>query len=144
MAVAIAAMAKALRLLLTDEAHKVQQQNAIRQRLYDHISQANQTVMFSQMTPEFAPHVLCFAIKGVRGETIVHAFEEDDIYISTTSACSSKKGTESSTLKAMHINEKIATSAVRISLDEHNTLAEADAFIQSFDRINDRFRKINS
>lgn len=44
----------------------------------------------------------------------------------------------------MNINEKIATSAVRISLDEHNTLAEADAFIQSFDRINDRFRKINS
>ena len=141
---AIAAMAKALRLLLTDEANKVQQQNAIRQRLYDHISQANQTVMFPQMTPEFAPHVLCFAIKGVRGETIVHAFEEDAIYISTTSACSSKNGTESSTLKAMNINEKIATSAVRISLDEHNTLAEADAFIQSFDRINDRFRKINS
>ena len=26
----------------------------------------------------------------------------------------------------MHVNEKIATSAIRISLDEYNTLAEAD------------------
>lgn len=141
---AIAAMAKALRLLLTDERQKVQQQNAIRQRLFEHISQADKTVMFSQMTNQFAPHILCFAIKGVRGETIVHAFEEHEIYISTTSACSSKKGTESSTLKAMHVNEKIATSAVRISLDEHNTFAEADQFMQAFDQINARFKKINS
>lgn len=141
---AIAAMAKALRLLLTDEAQKVQKQAAIRERIYQHVSQAEKTVMFSQLTPDFAPHILCFAIKGVRGETTVHAFEEHEIYISTTSACSSKKGMESSTLKAMHVNEKIATSAIRISLDEYNTLAEADEFIKAFDQINHRFKKINS
>ena len=137
-------MAKALRLLLTDEAQKVQKQAAIRERIYQHVSQAEKTVMFSQLTPDFAPHILCFAIKGVRGETTVHAFEEHEIYISTTSACSSKKGMESSTLKAMHVNEKIATSAIRISLDEYNTLAEADEFIKAFDQINHRFKKINS
>lgn len=141
---AIAAMAKALRLLLTDEAQKVQKQAAIRERIYQHVSQAEKTVMFSQLTPDFAPHILCFAIKGVRGETTVHAFEEHEIYISTTSACSSKKGMESSTLKAMNVNEKIATSAIRISLDEYNTLAEADEFIKAFDQINHRFKKINS
>lgn len=141
---AIAAMAKALRLLLTDEAQKVQKQAAIRERIYQHVSQAEKTVMFSQLTPDFVPHILCFAIKGVRGETTVHAFEEHEIYISTTSACSSKKGMESSTLKAMHVNEKIATSAIRISLDEYNTLAEADEFIKAFDQINHRFKKINS
>lgn len=141
---AIAAMAKALRLLLTDEAQKVQKQAAIRERIYQHVSQAEKAVMFSQLTPDFAPHILCFAIKGVRGETTVHAFEEHEIYISTTSACSSKKGMESSTLKAMHVNEKIATSAIRISLDEYNTLAEAEEFIKAFDQINHRFKKINS
>ncbi|MEJ1320667.1 cysteine desulfurase family protein [Latilactobacillus sakei] len=141
---AIAAMAKALRLLLTDEAQKVQKQATIRERIYQHVSQAEKTVMFSQLTPDFVPHILCFAIKGVRGETTVHAFEEHEIYISTTSACSSKKGMESSTLKAMHVNEKIATSAIRISLDEYNTLAEADEFIKAFDQINHRFKKINS
>lgn len=141
---AIAAMAKALRLLLTDETEKVHRQAAIRERLFNHISQSDKTVMFSQLTPDFAPHILCFAIKGVRGETTVHAFEEHEIYISTTSACSSKKGTESSTLKVMHVNEKIATSAIRVSLDEYNTLEEADAFIKAFDQINERFKKINS
>ena len=36
-------------------------------------------------------HILCFALKGIRGEVLVHALEEKQIYISTTSACSSRK-----------------------------------------------------
>lgn len=139
---AIAAMAKALRLLLTDEDQKVARQQAIRQRIYDHVRALPNVTMFSQMTPDFAPHILCFAIAGVRGETIVHAFERHEIYISTTSACSSKKGTESSTLAAMHIDDKIATSAIRVSLDENNTLAEADQFNAVFDDIYAKFAKL--
>ncbi|WP_125703061.1 cysteine desulfurase family protein [Lacticaseibacillus daqingensis] len=139
---AIAAMAKALRLLLTDEAQKVAHEQAIRQRIYDHVSQFANVVMFSQMTPDFAPHILCFAIRGVRGETIVHAFEQHDIYISTTSACSSKKGTESSTLAAMHVQSSVATSTIRVSLDDQNTLAEADAFNAAFDQVYAGFEKL--
>ncbi|MCI1894444.1 MAG: cysteine desulfurase [Lactobacillus sp.] len=139
---AIAAMAKALRLLLDDEAGKVAHQAAIRHRIYEHVAQEDNTVMFSQLTPDFAPHILTFAIAGVRGETIVHAFEQHDIYISTTSACSSKKGTESSTLAAMRVPDNVATSAVRISLDEYNTLQEADAFTQAFDQVYAGFKKL--
>jgi len=95
---AIAGMAKALRLLLTDESVKVQQQQAIKTKIYQHVAQQPKVTIFSENTADFAPHILCFGIQGVRGETIVHAFEEHDIYISTTSACSSKKGTISGTL----------------------------------------------
>ena len=139
---AIAAMAKALRMLLTDEAAKVQRQKQIRLTILHHIEQFAHVTVFSKDLPVFAPHILCFAIEGVRGETIVHAFEEHDIYISTTSACSSKKHVESSTLQAMSIDEGIATSAVRISLDEHNTLAEAEEFNQVFDQLYQQFAKL--
>lgn len=139
---AIAAMAKALRLEMTDEAAKVKRQLAIKQRILDHIQQKKNIVTFSPCNANFAPHILCFSIPGVRGETIVHAFEDKDIYISTTSACSSKSGVESSTLKAMAIPNHIAESAVRLSFDEYNTLAEADHFIQAFDEIYDHFSKL--
>ncbi|WP_262314741.1 cysteine desulfurase family protein [Lacticaseibacillus parakribbianus] len=139
---AIAAMAKALRLLLTDEDQKVAHEQAIRRRIYEHVAKFPNVVMFSQLTPDFAPHILCFALPGVRGETIVHAFEQHDIYISTTSACSSKKGTESSTLAAMHVPSQIATSAIRVSLDDQNTLAEADAFNAAFDQVYAGFAKL--
>ncbi|KRM97537.1 cysteine desulfurase [Liquorilactobacillus aquaticus DSM 21051] len=141
---AIVAMAKALRLLLESENKKVQNQLKIKQFIYDHISQFPKVTIFSEMTAEFAPHILCFTINGVRGETIVHAFEGHDIYLSTTSACSSKKHEISGTLSSMAIPAKIATSAIRVSLDENNTLAEAEEFIKVFDNLYSRFEKINS
>ena len=141
---AIASMAKALRLTLENEGKKVAQQKAIKEKIYNHISKRSKVTVFSKLNDEFAPHILCFAISGVRGETIVHAFENYDIYISTTSACSSKKGITSGTLTAMKIPDNIATSAVRVSLDEKNTLAEADKFIEIFDVLYEKFKKINS
>lgn len=141
---AITGMAKALRLLLENEDQKVAQQRAIKQKIYNHIKQFDKVHIFSQPNDDFAPHILCFTIDGVRGETIVHAFEHYDIYISTTSACSSKKGTVAGTLNAMKIPEKIASSAVRVSLDEHNTMEEADEFIKVFDQLYEKFKMINS
>ncbi|WP_203639295.1 cysteine desulfurase family protein [Levilactobacillus wangkuiensis] len=140
---AIAAMAKALRLLLADESAKVKRQREIRLAILHHVESFSNVTIFSKDLPVFAPHILCFAIAGVRGETIVHAFEEHDIYISTTSACSSKKHVESSTLQAMKVDDGIATSAVRISLDEHNTMAEAEKFNQVFDELYTQFAKLS-
>ena len=72
----------------------------------------------------------------------MHAFEDHDIYISTTSACSSKKHVEAGTLAAMKVPDEIATSAVRISLGDQNTLAEADEFNRVFDELYAGFKKI--
>lgn len=141
---AIAAMAKALRLLLENETKNVAHEQAIRQKIFEHLQAFDKVTLFSQLDDKFAPHILCFAIAGVRGETIVHAFEDQGVFISTTSACSSKKGQVSSTLHAMQVDDKIATSAVRVSLDENNTLAQADKFNQIFDDIYQKFLKINS
>lgn len=141
---AIAAMAKALRLLLENETKNVAHEQAIRQKIFEHLQAFDKVTLFSQLDDKFAPHILCFAIAGVRGETIVHAFEDQGVFISTTSACSSKKGQVSSTLHAMKVDDKIATSAVRVSLDENNTLSEADKFNQIFDDIYQKFLKINS
>jgi cysteine desulfurase len=141
---AIAAMAKALRLLLNNQDKKVAKQRQIKQNILEHISKFDKVKVFSQDSSHFAPHILCFAILGVRGETIVHAFESYDIYISTTSACSSKRHVASGTLTAMQVPEKLSTSAVRISLDDHNTMEEAQRFNEVFDILYNRFKKINS
>lgn len=141
---AIAAMAKALRLVVENEDEYSKRQQKIKEKIYDHVKKFDKAVIFSRRDKNFAPHVLCFAIKGVRGETIVHAFEDNDIYISTTSACSSKKHTVSSTLSSIGIDDGIATSAVRVSLDENNTLEEAEEFNKVFDELYEKFQMINS
>ncbi|KRM45336.1 cysteine desulfurase [Lentilactobacillus parafarraginis] len=139
----IAAMAKAIRLVLDKEPAAISEECQIKQLIIDHIAQFDKVVIFSKNDATFAPHILCFAIKGVRGETIVHAFEKYHIYISTTSACSSKDHDEAGTLNAMKVPENIATSAVRISLGDQNTLDEAKEFIKVFDQLYEEFDKLS-
>jgi len=137
-----AAMARAIRLVKEKETESVKQEQAVRTAIFKHLQQFDHVHLFSDLTPQFASHVLCFAIEGVRGETVVHAFEDHDIYISTTSACSSKKQAEASTLAAMKVPTRLAESAVRISLGDQNTLADAAAFNQAFDQVYAGFQKI--
>ena len=136
------AMARAIRLVKENEATTVKTEQSIKEKIYDYLQQFDHVKIFSGRQEGFAPHVLCFAIVGVRGETIVHAFEEKGIYISTTSACSSKKHAEAGTLAAMKVPENEATSAVRISLGDQNTLEEADEFNRVFDELYAGFKKI--
>lgn len=136
------AMARAIRLVKEGEADAVKREQAIKERIYDHLQKFDHVRIFSGRQDGFASHILCFAIVGVRGETIVHAFEERNIYISTTSACSSKKHAEAGTLAAMKVPEQEATSAVRISLGDQNTLADADEFNKVFDELYTGFAKI--
>lgn len=140
---AIAAMAKAMRLYLHDEPKKAARQQAIKQRIVDYLRDKPGITIFSPVAQDFAPHILCFSLAGIRGETLVHTLEAHDIFVSTTSACSSRSGEESGTLHAMHIDDDLATSAIRLSFDEHNTLEEADQFISVFDQIYRHFAKVN-
>ena len=43
----------------------------------------------------------------------------------------------------MHVPDKIATSAVRVSLDSTNTLEEMQEFIKTLDKIYQHFQVLN-
>ncbi len=77
--------------------------------------------------PEFgAPHILNVTFPGVRGEVMLHALEGDGVYVSTGSACSSKKRVVSPVLIAMGVPEREAECAVRFSLSPYTTQAEIE------------------
>lgn len=137
----IAATAKALRLAMENQeafASKTQQmKEVIRKEL---ASYPDVTIFSGE--DYFAPHILTFGIKGVRGEVVVHAFEEFDIYISTTSACSSKAGKPAGTLIAMGVDKSIAQTAVRLSLDLENDMSQVEQFLTKFKLIYEKTRKV--
>ncbi|WP_373101877.1 cysteine desulfurase family protein [Streptococcus parasanguinis] len=137
----IAATAKALRLAMENQeafASKIQQmKEVIRKELANYPD----VTVFSG-GDHFAPHILTFGIKGVRGEVVVHAFEEFDIYISTTSACSSKAGKPAGTLIAMGVDKSIAQTAVRLSLDLENDMSQVEQFLTKFKLIYEQTRKV--
>lgn len=137
----IAATAKALRIVLDKAKIGQKQLLAMKRILFDSLSHYDDVILFSEME-YFAPNILTFGIKGVRGEVLVHAFEEHDIYISTTSACSSKAGKPAGTLISMGISSKLAQTAVRLSLDEDNDMSQVEQFLTIFKQIYKKTKKV--
>ncbi|MCA9766790.1 MAG: cysteine desulfurase [Carnobacterium sp.] len=140
--VGIAATGKALRLTLTDSIDKQKKQREIRNYLMDELASYKKVVLFS--TKAGAPHILCFALKGIRGEVLLHAFENESIYLSTTSACSSKSKKSSGTLLAMRVPATLAVDAVRVSLSSTNTMEEAKKFLSVFKILYKKFQSIHA
>ena len=78
------------------------------------------------------PHILNISIIGVKPETMLHALEKYNIYISTKSACSSSNA-KSEAVYEVTKNEQSAKSSIRISLSHLTTINELDEFIKYFD-----------
>ena len=137
----IAATAKALRLAMENQEAFASKTQQMKEVIREELANYPDVTVFSG-EDHFAPHILTFGIKGVRGEVVVHAFEEFDIYISTTSACSSKAGKPAGTLIAMGVDKSIAQTAVRLSLDLENDMSQVEQFLTKFKLIYEQTRKV--
>ena len=137
----IAATAKALRLAMENQEAFASKTQQMKEVIRKELANYPDVTIFSG-EDHFAPHILTFGIKGVRGEVVVHAFEEFDIYISTTSACSSKAGKPAGTLIAMGVDKSIAQTAVRLSLDLENDMSQVEQFLTKFKLIYEQTRKV--
>ena len=138
----IAATAKALRLAMENQEAFASKTQLMKEVIRKELANYPDVTIFSG-EDHFAPHILTFGIKGVRGEVVVHAFEEFDIYISTTSACSSKAGKPAGTLIAMGVNKSIAQTAVRLSLDLENDMSQVEQFLTKFKLIYEQTQKVH-
>ncbi|PFA69699.1 cysteine desulfurase NifS [Bacillus sp. AFS015802] len=81
-----------------------------------------------------SPHILNFSVKDFKGEVLIHALDRHEVYVSTTSACSSKQSKPSETLLSMGVPDSLAANSIRISLSFHNTMEECKQFIQLLKR----------
>ena len=138
----IAATAKALRLAMENQEAFASKTQQMKEVIRKELANYPDVTIFSG-EDHFAPHILTFGIKGVRGEVVVHAFEEFDIYISTTSACSSKAGKPAGTLIAMGVDKSIAQTAVRLSLDLENDMSQVEQFLTKFKLIYEQTQKVH-
>lgn len=90
------------------------------------------------------PSVLNLSFAGTRGEVLLHTLEQDGIFVSTGSACSSHKTGDSHVLRAMGRSHKEIEGAVRFSFSEFNTIAEMDEVIDRVTAAVKRFRRLGS
>lgn len=81
--------------------------------------------------PELAaPQIINLSFPGFRGEVIVHSLEKEGIYISTGSACSSRKKDKNKTLSAIGLSDDMINGTIRISLSRLTEKKEIDYTIE--------------
>jgi cysteine desulfurase len=74
----------------------------------------------------YSPYVLNVSFMGVKGEVLLHMLEDNNIFVSTGSACSAKKSGNSHVLGALGMENEEARGAIRFSFSEFNTKEEVD------------------
>lgn len=74
-----------------------------------------------------SPYIINFSVPGIRSEIMLHFLESRDIYVSSGSACA--KGAHSSVLTAMGVSDKLADSAIRVSICRTTTMGEIDVLV---------------
>lgn len=121
--VAIHGFAKAVEQIKIDSKVKV-----LRDRLESEIKAfANDAVIFGEEA-ERLPNTSFIAMPNATSETQLIHFDMHDIAVSAGSACSSGKIEPSHVLKAMGIDDKVAKTAIRVSLGKNSGEADIDTF----------------
>ena len=88
----------------------------------------------------FSPYVVQAAFDHIPGNVMLRALDSQGFYISTGSACSSKKN-KRPVLEAMHITPQISENAVRFSFGPHTTPAAIGELLCAVENVNKQFNK---
>ena len=128
----ICSISKALRLALNNLDEKYNHVLEINNYLKENLKKYENVYINSN--DYSIPFMLNISVIGIKPETLLHALEQDDIFISTQSACSSNT-TLSKAVLSLTNDKKRAESSVRISLSALTTKEEINTFLKSFDKI---------
>lgn len=121
-------LAKTLRIALENNNQKLKKVEELNLYLRKQLATIDNIIINSDANC-CIPHVINFSCLGYKPEVILHDLEAKGIYISTRSACSSKTTNVSRVMAKLHLDESIASSALRVSLSYSLSKEDINEFI---------------
>lgn len=121
----IASIAKALRLAYLNIDEKNKKIKEIKNYIIENLDKR----IIVNSNEYSIPHILNFSVIGIKPEVFQHAMEEDEIYISTQSACSIGNAPSKAVMAVTNDSER-ASSSVRVSISSLTTMGEAKEFVR--------------
>jgi cysteine desulfurase len=126
------AMAKALQIAIQNLAEREQSVRVLHDYLLQNLLKRDDIVINSPK--DGTPYVLNFSLLKKKASVVVEALSENEIYVSTVSACSSEHPF-SYVVKALGRSQDEAENTIRLSFSPLNTLEEAQTFLDVFSTI---------
>lgn len=124
-------LGEAVKLSMENQDKNIERLNQLRDYFIDTLkNQVEGIHITTEKSNMFAPHIINVCFPGVRSEIMLHSLEQDGIYVSSGSACSSKRKGFSHVLEAMNMRHDLIDSALRLSLTYTTTKNEVDYAIE--------------
>ncbi len=133
----IVALSKACRIALMDLEKREDNIKKLNDRICKELEKYDGVIL--NKTKYSIPHILNISFTNIRPETFIHSMEDDEVYISTNTACSS--GDLSTSVMAIYNDKKRAMSTIRISLSYVTTNEEINKFLNLFKM---KYNQLNS
>ena len=139
----ILAFAKAVEILAKEEKKEMEHAQKLKKMLVNKISEKITDIKFNSLldSEKSSPKILNVSFYGTKGEVLTHFLGMYQIYVSTGSACSSKKG-NSRILEVMGLNQLEMDGAIRFSFSKDNTEEEIDEVVKRLRESVERIRKM--
>ena len=115
-------LGEAVRIINEDLDNKIEKIKSLRDLLKNEIINNIDDIKLNSPSDGVC-HILNVTFYGIKGEVLLHYLEQKGVYVSTGSACSSKKK-GSHVLNAIKLKPKEIEGAVRFSLSDFNTEEE--------------------
>lgn len=115
-------LSEAIKIINTDLNEKIEKINNLKDMLKEGLVDNIEDLKINSSNDGVC-HILNVSFKDIKGEVLLHYLEQKGVYVSTGSACSSKKK-GSHVLNAIGLNKEEIDGAIRFSLSDMNTEEE--------------------
>ena len=129
----IVAFAKALRMTLENEKKSFKHVTNLFNLVFNYVN--NHKDLYEINSGNENPYVINFSLLHKKASVVVEALSNENIMISSTSACHSKGEKYSYVVKTLGKEEQVYKNTLRVSFDETNTEEEVKFFLDKLDKI---------
>ncbi|MBF0714892.1 cysteine desulfurase family protein [Gemelliphila palaticanis] len=138
----IVSMAKALRLYSERLSEMNLRHINYKKYIVENLSNLKYVEINSPIKDNYVNSIINISLPKIKGESIINSLNQDDIMISTTSACSSKKFNLNEALHARGLSEENIKGSIRISFSYYTTLEDVKYFVEKFKEKYENFREV--
>ena len=126
------ALAKATEIALKDRTSNYNHALELKEHLLKSLEGEN--IVFNS-DKNCSPFIVNFSLLNKKASVVVEALSLKGIYVSSVSACHSKREPMSYVVDAMFHDQSRSKNTIRISFDKDNTFEDVDAFVKEFKNI---------
>lgn len=140
----IAAMAKAVEEIYKNHEDKINNMYKLKEYFINELLKINGVYINGingVSIKDTSPSIISVSVEGIRSEVLLNSLSENNIYVSSGSACSSNHPSLSGTLKAINLKDNLLDSTIRFSLCVNSTKEEIDYTISVLKELICKLRK---